>query len=153
MSKKKKAALYVDVDNIYIINKKINSKLLRRRIKVIEGLDVHVKYFGNSYTANILKRHNINIDMSVSDVAKNSADHSLLHAIYMSDYKKIYILSSDMTLVRLAYFMFPNKIVQQAQFENDGAVYLDTIDLNFNHKDLHKFIESLELYKSRYIPS
>jgi hypothetical protein len=88
--------------------------------------------------------------MMVSDIAKNSADHSLLHTIGMSDSKRIYILTSDMTLLRLAYFMFPYKKIKSAMFERDGEIYIDDITLNFNQRDLQRFIDSLDLYKSRY---
>lgn len=147
-----KTTLYVDLDNIYIVNKKPNITLLKKRVMKIKTLNIPVKYFGNTYTWNIVKQNKIRLNMTISDIAKNSADHSMLNSILRDNTNNVFILTYDVTLGRLASYLVKNKNVKLAQFDDaDDEIYVHDIDFQFKRrKDLSKFLDSLELYKLRY---
>ena len=146
----------VDLDNLYIINNKVSPKTLISRVKILINMfsNFTISFFGNSYTQGLLDKFNLSehVKFYSSDIETNSADHNLINYIGKMRDKKIIVVSSDVTLCRIARYIHEGS-KQIAFIKFDAANNLGTfpIDFKFNRKEhLEKFITSLALYNTRY---
>lgn len=147
-------SIYVDLDNLYIINNKVSPTTLLLRVKALLKLfGARVHFYGNSFTQGLLQKRGVydTLNFHVSDIETNSADHNLIHMITRSKSKRIVVVSSDMTLCRLAKYLHPLKSFMFLKFTDDNMLVKMTVDFQFQHKhQLDKFMTSLDLYHTRY---
>lgn len=145
-----KGVVFVDVDNLYIINNHVNVPVLKARVNAVKALNARTHWFGNTFTNGVVKKHKIDIDMIESAIESNSADHNLINYITKTKNKNILVVTGDSTLQRLAAFMNPNKNIRFAKFERNELISTD-VDYNFKDRErLLRFLESLALYMRRY---
>lgn len=145
-----RGVVFVDTDNLYIINNKVNVPILKKRISEIKGMNYRTYWFGNKFTEGVIKKNNIDINMITSEIESNSADHNLIKYITRTKNTNILVITSDSTLQKLAIFLNPNKIVRVAKFEKNELIPV-AVDYNFKNRErLLVFLQSLALYMKRY---
>ena len=147
----------VDLDNIYIINNKVNVPKLKRRIQVVkDSLNMPIVYFGNEFTKRILLENEIKVKMTTTPVLKDSADHSLISKInsLVKKHKEAHIITADVSLGNLAYFIAekPDNLIFHRFLKSDKLEEYDVMKYCFkNKRTLQKFLDSYNLYKSRFV--
>lgn len=145
-----KRVVFVDVDNLYIINNRVNVPILKRRIDEIKKFKSRIYWFGNTFTSNIIHKYDIKIDIIDTAIEVNSADHRLINQILRTKNKKITIISGDMTLARVALYLNPDKDISFKKFTQNTLEEFD-VDYKFNNRDqVTKFMQSLALYIERF---
>ena len=148
---KRSTPIFVDVDNLYIINNKVNVNVLKERIKLLKGTPGKKLWFGNTFTANLVRSSMIDIDIIDSKIETNSADHNIINKITTMQDKQIYLVSRDITLCRLAKFLNEDKHIKFMKISGKNLQQFD-VDFNFKKKEnLVKFLESLALYHHRFV--
>lgn len=141
----------IDLDNLYIINNKVNIKALRRRIAYLKSVTKKIYWFGNAFTADLVQKYNIEIDVISTKVEVNSADHTLINFIGKLQARKVQIVSGDTTLQRIAKFLYPDRNLTFARFTDHHILETVTVDFKFKtKKQLEKFVISLRLYAQRF---
>lgn len=147
---KPKGVVFVDVDNLYIINNRVNVPILKSRINEIKAMQARTYWFGNTFTEGVVKKNNIDINMITSEIESNSADHNLIKYITRTKNKNILVITSDSTLQKLAIFLNPEKNIRVGKFVKNELTYV-TVDYNFKNRErLLRFMQSLALYIKRY---
>ena len=148
--------ILVDLDNLYIINNKVNIPILLKRKEMIEKIEnIKVIWFCNKKTAKLMKDENIIFtNLKISNIINDSADHNLIN--YINKYKKnnkFTIITNDKTLMRVLYFIKKDKNIEFLSFVGKKIEKItNKINLCFKNKiDLDKFLTSYNLYKSRYV--
>lgn len=150
MTFKRSTPIFVDVDNLYIINNKVNVNILKERVKMIKNMNGRKFWYGNTFTGDIVRNNKIDIDMVNSKIETNSADHNIIHTITTMKDKHIYLISKDMTLCRLAKFLNQDKNIKFIKITSRNVEEFQ-VDFNFKKpQSLDKFLESLALYKQRF---
>lgn len=145
-----KRVVFVDLDNLYIINNRVNVPILKSRIEEIKKMKSKIYWFGNTFTSNIVQKNDIKINVIDTAIEVNSSDHKLINNIQRSQAKKIMLISSDMTLARIALYLNPDKTISFQRFTNNRLEEFH-VDYKFeNRKHLTKFMESLALYIKRF---
>ena len=145
-----KRVVFVDLDNLYIINNHVNVKVLKARVERIKQLKCRTYWFGNDYTRKIIQKYKVDIDMIDSKIETNSADHNLINHMMRNKNPNSLVITGDTTLSKLAAFINEDKKVSVAKFVRNDLVPVD-IDYNFKTREhLMKFIQSLALYLNRY---
>jgi hypothetical protein len=150
--------VYVDLDNLYIINNKVSPKTLIARVKAILTIFRQYKcvisFYGNSFTKGLLDKYELSdqVNFYASDIETNSADHNLINALGNYKVKRNIIISGDMTLCRIArYIHGENKQLAFVRFDAANKLETFPVDFKFVRKEhLDKFIKSLALYNTRY---
>lgn len=152
---KRRPPMYVDVDNLYIINNKVNQHTLIHRVNTIltrfsGSHDIY--FFGNSFTQNVLSKYGILMNnFYVSDIEANSADHNMIHSILKTKHKNITIITGDMTLCRTALYIHRSKNISFLKFDETHDLHNLEVDFKFARiEQLDKFVKSLALYSVRY---
>lgn len=146
----KKRHIYVDVDNLYIVNNKIDIEILRQRITSIKSLNMKTHWYGNTFTQKILSKYDIDIDLIDSNVEVNSADHNIIHDITRVKYKNITVITGDITLCRIALYLNPQKNIAFHKFYQNSLQRF-FVDFSFKTREhLDKFLRSLILYMKRF---
>ena len=145
-----KGVVFVDVDNLYIINNHVNAPVLKARVNAVKALSARTHWFGNTFTEGIVKKYKIDIDMIESAIEANSADHNIINQITKTKNKNILVITGDSTLQRLAAFLNPDKNIRFSKFEKNELTPV-TVDYNFKDRErLLRFMQSLSLYMKRY---
>lgn len=142
--------VYVDLDNLYIINNRVDVHMLRKRVAAIQALGLKTVWFGNTFTSGVVRKNKIGIDVVESPVEANSSDHSLVRMLCRSGSKNALVVSADVTLCRVATYLCPGQRLAFARFRQYD---LEAFDVDFCFKgrdDLAKFIGSLVMYANRY---
>jgi hypothetical protein len=151
----------VDLDNLYIVNNRVNVDILKTRLDHIKTFATKaprakILYYGNTATLSVITKLNLGIDLRSSTIEKNSADHNIINDLKMFfGVQKLTIITHDKTLARLAKFMahssqkihfmgFDKTTQELAPFDIVSTCFAKRIDLI-------KFIESYNLYKRRYL--
>lgn len=151
--------VYVDLDNLYIINNKVSPKTLLERVSYIMktyGNTGHkLMFFGNSFTQGILHKYGLlqgsRMKFFVSEIEANSADHNLIFHISRSKSRRVIIITGDMTLCRIAKYVYTKKDVTCMKFSDDHMLHPFEVDFRFARREqLDKFLNSLALYSVRY---
>lgn len=150
----------VDLDNIYFIDSKPRLDVLKTRIHKIKSSLKDPTFFGNTWTENFMKEHEIDLKSSFksSKIGKDTADHDLIHFIAKLPKKtKIAIVTNDKTLQRFIYFKFSDKydltFYHFSPDDNaDGKLKKNkSVGLSFDSpRDLKKFLDSYILYQKRF---
>lgn len=142
--------VFVDVDNLYIINNHVNVKVLKARVERIKQLNCRTYWFGNDYTDKIVRKYKVDIDMINSKIETNSADHNLINYMLKTKNPNALVITGDNTLCKLAAFINEDKKVRFAKFVSNDLVPVD-VDYNFKTREhLLKFVQSLALYLNRF---
>lgn len=150
--------IFIDLDNLYIINNKVSPKTLITRVKTLISVfgkhKCDVSFFGNSFTEGLLNKYKLlhHVKFYASDIETNSADHNLIHSIGKVKDKKIIVVSSDLTLCRIARYMYGERLALAfVRFNAENVLEAFVVDFKFNRKEhLDKFMKSLALYNTRY---
>lgn len=152
---KRRTPMYVDVDNLYIINNKVNQHTLMHRVNHIlttfsGSHDIY--FFGNSFTQNVLSKYGILMNnFYVSDIEANSADHNMIDSIFKTKDKNVTIITGDMTLCRIALYIHRSKNISFLKFDESHDLHSLEVDFKFARREqLDKFIKSFALYSVRY---
>lgn len=154
-----KHIVLVDLDNLYIINNKVNVVKLKTRLNSIVNMKLPTKYFGNKFTKHILTHNKIPLKMHTTEIQKDSADHAMIHSLkqLQTKYDVVHIVSNDMVLAKLAYFLseHPDKLIfHNILKSNDRVSTFNIENYCFKHKlELQKFLDSYNLYKARFMLS
>jgi len=146
----KKRHIYVDLDNLYIVNNKIDVDVMRQRINNIKSLNMKTHWYGNMYTQKIVNKYDIDIDLISSNVAVNSADHNIINDMTRAKNKNVSIITSDLTLCRIALYLNPDKNIAFYRFYQNSLQRF-FVDFSFKTREhLDKFLKSLILYMKRF---
>lgn len=160
--------IVVDLDNLYIVNDKVSMDVLESRLEAIRKLATEhnvkkVYWFGNSHTFRIMQAHpslvkRFDIQLTVSDVAKDTADHALLHfVVNRSRSKPVYVVSNDASISNLVWYISSTKrqvfrVMFTTPFIDVPEVLLLSNVCFASRGALRKFFHSLRLYAMRYDP-
>jgi rRNA-processing protein FCF1 len=148
--------ILVDLDNLYIINDKINIPILLKRKEMIENVS-HSKiiWFCNKVTSKLMKDEKIIFkNLKISNVKNDSADHNLMNYLEKhKNTKKFTVVTNDKTLMRVLYFIHKSKNIEFLSFKGKKIEKItNKINICFEKQiDLEKFLTSYNLYKSRYV--
>jgi hypothetical protein len=144
--------IFVDVDNLYIVDDKIDIPLLRKRVKAIKKLKKTTYWFGNTFTAKVVSQNNIDIDILDIEIETNSSDHNLINYMIKTKGKNLMVISADNILCKLAMFLNPMKTVGFARFQKyTNEMYEVQVGYDFKSREqLMNFMKSLSLYMKRY---
>lgn len=149
-------SVFVDLDNLYIIDDKVRPKVLSKRLGILKKMmgGSTMVFFGNQFTQSLLEQYDLlhGIKFLVTDIEANSADHNLINTITKNkSLKKVIVVSGDKTLCRLALFLNPRKHILFLNFNEHDKVVKSTIDFCFHKRiALEKFMKSASLYSTRY---
>lgn len=144
----------VDLDNIFIINDVPSASILLSRIEMLKKTYNTIIWFGNSFTQNFLKQHNIHVHpLKVSKNEKDASDHKIVKWVEESlSWQNIQVITGDKTLQRLVYFKCSsNKNIKFRKFvkHHDTLRTIRNVDICFKTRAaLQKFINSYNLYKT-----
>lgn len=160
----KKSIMLVDVDNLYIVHGKINMAVLTKRINVIRAYgkqrDMKLYWFGNTFTGRLLQSHHAfsKLKLITSNIAKDTADHAILHQVEKSRSSEVVIVSNDASLPKVAWCLCPNKRITSLKFS--GIASSELLEPEWINgicfkraQDVEKFVLSYNFYLERYTKS
>lgn len=158
--------LLVDLDNLYISHNRVDLGLLDSRVAAIKALareqgvkPQNIWWFGNTSTATLLQQHKKSfsgIQLVTTHVAKDTADHGILHHLATHKWKTASIVSNDKSIARIAWVLFPLHEISSVYFSGRSGTNLsiDRIgELRFKKpEEVLKMMRSMVLYTTRYQP-
>ena len=163
----KKTKLFIDIDNYYIRQGGPSKKLFISKIAELEkkydfnNKKIKLYLFGNTYTSNFVKKHNIKLPKDtifhVTENKADSADHKLLQILYKEYIPRNthYVMTDDKILLKLVYHTmyleYGNQTEKNIEYFNTKYQKHKNNFSILRDKEYNKFAMNYLLFHYRYI--
>lgn len=151
--------ILVDVDNLFIVHNRVNTRLLVKRIRALQKMAAKkpIHWFGNTLTATIVQAQPELQDINIitTNKAKDTADHAILSHLHMSPVKTAWIVSNDKALAKAAWYISPHVAIVPVSYKSYDSI-TPIIQKKLTHisfhtqSELEKFLLSIHGYAQRY---
>ena len=149
--------ILVDVDNLYIVEQKVNPTLLKKRMMYLIDLKRPIMWFGNAFTAKVLQgvKELSHINMTITNKDKDTADHAILAYLSASPHKIAHIVSNDKALAAAAWYLCPYTKIRMMTYAKPTTITPAISDVitkvEFKRQsDVQKLMLSLQRFTERY---